>query len=264
MNSKNSVTLYNTHQHIIKSKNVNDDFRIDIYLPQSYSETNKGYPVLFLMDTNIYFAIVSAAARIMHFGNEIDEMIIVGVGYPDDGKHLHLRNRDYCPTKYNMPKIAGKADAFINFIKHELMPFIKDNYRADLNDASLAGDSLSGLFAIYVLLTQPDLFCKYIAGSPSLYWDDDLIFDIEQKYAHFHNDLKAAVFMSAGELEAIQEPEFAGMVRNVIKMDEMLTSRNYKSLKLTTHVFSDESHLSVIPATFSRGLKTIYGTDKDT
>lgn len=263
MESPNTVSLHSTHQHIIESKKVNDNFRIDIYLPKSYNETNKDYPVLFLMDTNIYFPLVSAAARIMHFGNEIEQMIIVGVGYPDEGKHQYLRNRDYCPTKYDMPEIAGKADAFIGFIKHELIPFVNDKYRIDLNDASLAGDSLSGLFAIYVLLTQPVLFKKYIAGSPSLYWDDDLIFDIEQKYADSHADLKAEVFMSAGQLEAIQEPEFAGMVRNVVKMDKILTSRKYKNLKLTTHVFPQESHLSVIPATFSRGLKTIYGINGD-
>lgn len=262
MNSPNNVSIHSTHQHIITSQKVGDDFRIDIYLPQSYEKTKADYPVLYLMDTNIFFPIVSAATRIMHFGEEIDEMIIVGVGYPDESKHLYLRNRDYCPTKYDMPEIAGEADSFIEFLKHELMPFIKDNYRVEITNCALAGDSLSGLFAVYVLLTQPDLFSKYIAGSPSLYWDNDIIFDIEKKYAQSHNDLKAEVFISAGQLEAVQEPEFAGMVRNVVKIGDILKSRNYKSLKLTTHIFEDESHLSVIPATFSRGLKTIYGKNK--
>jgi len=259
MESHANVSLYSTHQHIITSEKVKDDFRIDIYLPKSYTQTKKDYPVLFLMDTNIYFPIVSAAARIMHFGDQIEEMIIVGVGYPDEDKHMYLRNRDYCPTKYNMPEIAGEADNFIEFLKHELMPFVENSYRADINNSTLAGDSLSGLFAIYVLLTQPNLFSKYIAGSPSLYWDENLIFGIEQKYADTHTDLAAKVFISAGELEAIQEPEFAGMVRNVVKMNDILNSRGYKNLHLTMHIFADESHLSVIPATFSRGLRTILG-----
>ncbi len=64
--------------------------------------------------------------------------------------------------------------------------------------------------------------------------------------------------MSAGALEAIYEPEFAAMVGNVEKLNHILTLRAYKGLELTCHIFENETHLSVIPATMSRGLRSVF------
>jgi predicted alpha/beta superfamily hydrolase len=36
----------------------------------------------------------------------------------------------------------------------------------------LVGHSLGGLFAVYALMTRPDVFQGYIAISPALWWDD--------------------------------------------------------------------------------------------
>jgi hypothetical protein len=74
--------------------------------------------------------------------------------------------------------------------------------------------------------------------------------------------LCATVFLSAGALEAIYEPAFAAMLSNVARLTELLASREYPGLKLTSHIFHDETHLSVIPATFSRGLRTVFNQRK--
>lgn len=252
------VTLSNTEHYLLASKIVGDHFKICIALPKSYADTTHDYPIVYLLDANIFFGLVTETARLLQFGQEIPELVVVGIGYPDDAQHLTLRNRDYGPTPYDMPEIAGGAEHFLAFLQHELMPDLHERYRLDPNDTVLAGDSTSGLFALYTLFHQPDAFTRYIVGSPSLYWDDAVTFDYEATYAATHADLHATIFLSAGSLEALCEPAFAAMVSNVAKLTEILTSRHYPSLTLISHIFNDETHLSVIPATMSRGLRSVF------
>jgi hypothetical protein len=40
---------------------------------------------------------------------------------------------------------------------------------------------------------------------------------------------------------------------------DTLRIRNYNGLSLTTHIFEDEDHMSVMPANISRTLKVFYG-----
>lgn len=252
------VTIPNTELHFVSSKIVGDQFKICIALPKNYADTKKKYPVVYLLDANIFFGLVTDAARLLQFGQEIPEIVIVGIGYPDDDQHLTLRNRDYGPTPYDMPEIAGGAEHFLAFLRRELHPYLEERYRIDADDNVLVGDSTSGLFALYTLFHQPEAFRRYIIGSPSIYWDNAVTFEYEARYAATHTDLPVTIFLSVGDLEAIYEPGFAAMVSNVAKLTETLTSRKYPSLKLITHIFDNETHLSVIPATMSRGLRAIF------
>ena len=257
------VTLSNTEQHSISSHIVGDQFKICIALPQNYPDTKKHYPVIYLPDANIFFGLVTETARLLQFGQEIPECIIVGIGYPDDAQHLTLRHRDLLPaycevTTQDGGTAPGGAEHFLAFLCQELIPYLQHRYRIDAEDMVLAGDSLGGLFALYTVFHQPALFKRYIIGSPSLYSGNAMMFEHEATYAATHADLPVTLFLSVGALEAIFEPGFAAMVSNVAKLTELLTSRKYPGLKLTSHIFDNETHLSVIPATMSRGLRTVF------
>jgi hypothetical protein len=255
------VTIPNTELHFVSSEIVGDQFKICIALPKNYAETKKKYPVVYLLDANIFFGLVTDAARLLQFGQGIPEIVIVGIGYPNDTQHLTLRNRDYGPTPYDMPEIAGGAEHFLAFLRQELQPYLHERYRIDPDETVLVGDSTGGLFALYTLFHQPEAFTRYIIGSPSIYWDDAVTFEYEARYAATHTDLPVTMFLSVGALEAIFEPEFAAMVANVTKLTEILTARKYPGLKLISHIFEDETHLSVIPATMSRGLRAVFADD---
>jgi len=259
MGKTEPVTLSNTREHILFSKIMNDSFSVRIALPKKYRKDQK-YPVVYLTDANILFGMVSETAWLLQFGKEICEIIIVAIGYPDDGDHLTLRKRDLLPTAGGDDKVkTGRAGDFLDFISTELIPFVEDNYSVDTENSTLAGDSFGGLFALFVLFNKPQLFQRYIIGSPSIYWDNSVILKHERIYSENFGDLTARVFLSVGELEAIYEPEHAGMLSNAARLIELLSSRNYSNLKLTTHIFQNETHLSVIPATMSRGLREVLG-----
>jgi hypothetical protein len=52
-------------------------------------------------------------------------------------------------------------------------------------------------------------------------------------------------------------PEYP-MVADLQKLTDILKRRQYKQLEFQEHIFDDETHVSVIPATVSKGLRFIY------
>ena len=54
----------------------------------------------------------------------------------------------------------------------------------------------------------------------------------------------------------------SGLVGQANRLPDPLKSRNYKGLNLSTYVFEDENHLSVVPAMISRTLRVLYAVKK--
>jgi len=256
--SKRSVVLANTETYLIGSKYVADDFKIDVSLPKGYYESSEKYPVLYVLDGNRNFGIVAGTVELLHTGMDAPKMIIVGIGYKTDEEHSKFRSRDYLPTISKNLEYSGGASNFLSFLEEELIPNIESSYRVD-SIRVLAGISYSGLFTMYALFNKPSLFNNYLIGSPSMYYDNEVIFKYEEEYARKNDDLDANVFLSVGSLEAGFDM-FPGMVSNVEKLSLVLKNRKYNKLKLTTCLFENETHFSVMPATFSRGIRELIGS----
>jgi len=258
--SKRKVVLNNTETYLLNSKNVSDDFKIDVKLPKGYYESNEQYPVIYVLDGNRNFGIIAGTVELLNTGMDAPKVIVVGIGYKTDLEHSKFRSRDYLPTVSENLEYSGGASKFLSFLEEELIPNIKSSYRVNSNSL-LAGMSYSGLFTMYTLFNKPSLFNNYLIGSPSMYYDNEVIFKDEEAYARKHDDLDANVFLSVGTLEAGFDM-FPGMVSNVEKLSEILKNRKYNNLKLTTCIFENETHFSVMPATFSRGIRELIGLNK--
>ena len=103
------------------------------------------------------------------------------------------------------------------------------------------------------------LFQRFIIGSPALWWNNRVIFKSEESFAASGNVLPARVFFSVGLLEQRLAPTYP-MVTDLQAFTGTLKRRQYKGLEWEAHVFDDETHISVVPATISRGLRFIYPT----
>ena len=137
---------------------------------------------------------------------------------------------------------------------------VESEYRADSMDRALYGHSFGGLFGAYTLFKSDGAFQRFIIGSPSLWWDDRTIFELESEYSASRNDLSARVFLSVGQLEP-EEPY--RMVTNFQEFISILERRDYDGFDLEWWIFEDETHNSVIPPTISRGLRSIYKDRED-
>jgi predicted alpha/beta superfamily hydrolase len=278
MPSHPPVTIPGSEVRLLPSSHVDQEYRLSIALPPGYdAEAEQRYPVLYLLDGDLAFPMVVSTLRGLLLGAEAPRLIIVGIGYPTDvlADWFVHRTRDYTPTdgenlgkqmRQAFPGLpeqipGGGAGAFLSFIRDELMPFVHQSYRADPDDRVFMGDSLGGLFGLYTLFHRPDTFGRYIVGSPSIWWDSAVTFEYERAFAQRSKELAARVFMSVGSLEEPgpnDESAAAKMVSNVRELDRILNARKYAGLELTTHVFDDETHLSVIPATLCRGLRVVF------
>jgi predicted alpha/beta superfamily hydrolase len=155
------------------------------------------------------------------------------------------------------------ANAFLQFIREELKPFLHAHYRTDPYASAFVGFSAGGLFGLYTLFHQPHTFTRYVIGSPPLHWDNKMMLTYERKYAEHHHDLPVRLFMSVGGREESDDPlpfiePSHQYVTNLKTFANTLQERKYPGLQLTLHVFEDETHMSVLPATFSRGLRAVF------
>lgn len=270
------ITLERTEIRVLHSDIVGQDYELNISLPFSYAKGNKSYPVIFLLDPSLHFSMMKGLTDLLSSSQTIPPIILVGIGYGGEGFNTRLnfavgRLRDYTPSQdasieewnekaiermgiKDINVITGGAPLFLNFFKNELFPFIESNYRVDIKERMLCGNSYGGLFGLYTLFHEPNLFSKYVIGSPSIQYKDGISLDYESNYAKTHGDLKAEVIMSSGGLEKVT-------AENMKKMANLLNSRNYKNLELNTFIFENESHSTCFPVFITQRLKGIYKND---
>jgi hypothetical protein len=96
-----------TEVRLVHSAVAQQDYLISIALPFHYAEhPEKVWPVIYLLDANLYFGLVVDMVRAMNirvtFCNELPDAFIVGIGYPVTGslaemlhQVMHLRLRDF-------------------------------------------------------------------------------------------------------------------------------------------------------------------------
>jgi hypothetical protein len=276
------TTILGAESRSLRARNIDQTYRIDVVRvisPFNPPPPDSKLPVVFVLDGNAYFPMVASTATLLSIEGQIPSLLLVGIGYELDAalpppfvmlEVQTRRNRDLTPSVdeafvkqmtemyagFGAPYPAygepGGADAFLAFIDEELKPFIAERYPdADPDDATIAGHSFGGLFALHALFTSPGSFDRFIAGSPSLAWDGGILLEEETAAS---GDISTRLFVSVGSLESQDE-----MIAPVTRMDARLRER--PSLDYSFHLFEGETHASVIPATLSRGLREVFRQD---
>ena len=260
------ATIPGSPVSMLLSSSSDREYKIFVALPLSYSKYDRiTYPVVYLLDGNFYLDLVTEMGHGYHFfGKQLPELIIVGIGYDIDWKTEGrldefnlLRVRDLTPTQMSSAPGSGEAGEFLRFIQEDLIPHIDANYRTDPTDRTIAGHSLGGLFSLYALFHAPETFTRYVAASPSLWWDDRVMFEYEEQFANEHADLPVRLFLSVGALEEKADIS-SRYVSNLEELHRRLEARNYAGLDMEMVIFEDETHSSVLPGAFSKGLLTVF------
>ena len=269
------IQVPRTETFRIASRAVGDSFVIRVMLPPTIPGETTRFPVVYMTDVHEGFIVHEDAMRLMMMG-DVPRFIAVGIGYASASNILEgllVRARDLTHVEFkaevggsfpfaNMTKPSvgtGGAAKFLAFIRDELMPVIDKRYPTDPRERCYWGDSLGGLFGTYVLFTQPDTFNRYIIGSPSLWWANEDMMGVAEKYLASHKDIQAKVFLGVGGLEEGGPGSNFRMVTNTLKLERMLRAANLPGLSLSAHVFPDESHTTVAPMNLIRGLVAVFG-----
>ena len=246
------VTIPGSQIKTFTSKIVSgQEYVLQISLPSGYANSNKKYPVVYLMDSQWDFPLITALYGQQYYDGFIPEVIIVGVTWGGDHPNPDsLRARDYTPTNEKRLPQSGGADKFLSVIKNEIFPFIESNYRVDTSNKTLVGCSLGGLLAMYTLFTHSNMFNRYIAASPAYTWDNSILYQYEKEYYPNTSNLPAKLFMCVGGAE-LSVPGFK-------KLTSFLKSRHYANLQIESKVLENTGHSGTKGEGYARGLQFVF------
>lgn len=274
------VTILGSELHVLGSQATGRTYRITISLPLGYSsspgddwpfhDTPAKWPVVYVLDGNWYFGMVTDIIRPMAWCGSTSDAIVVGIGYAEDKDPVEAfrvsftrRDIDLTPVRdeqveksmteaHKRPVPNGDAGNFHKFIRDELIPFVEKEYRADPSRRILVGHSYGGLFALSGLFQTPDLFDTLIIGSPTLSYGSRFTFHQEEAFAKEQRRLPARVYLYVGELEESLNDH---TVTDTLRLAAILQGRNYEGFSLVRHVFLDQGHCEVAAPGFQAGLK---------
>lgn len=233
----------------IKSKILNEERTLNIYLPQKFDKT-KSYPIVYLLDGSMNEDFIHVTGLVQFFNQmySMPETIVVGIANIDRKKdftfHTDLKDlqKDY-PT-------TGHSDKFINFLDKELKPYIESHFKT--TDNYLFGQSLGGLLATEILLKKPELFNNYFIISPSLWWDDESLLKQAPQLLSKIKDIKKFIYISVGK------GEHPVMVKDAEDLFDVLKKSNKKNWTIEYKMMETDNHATILHRSLYEGLLKLF------
>jgi uncharacterized protein len=251
------VGLLQTETRKLVSAYAGQEYQLAVWLPASYASSEKRYPVLYVLDGDLFFGMATALMPLLNWTEKMPEMILVGIGYNQEfSKWGHLRELDFKIPEVQDDPPDSHADLFLAALKQEVIPLIETDYRTDPNERSLYGYSSSGFFTLYTLVHEPDLFRHYLAGSG----DTDLSFPYltshDQKLVSREKMGAIDLFLTIGDLEDGASQSSLAAFKGLV---EAIQARAYPGLRLMTEIYAGENHgAGGVALTFINGLRKCF------
>lgn len=233
------------------SSELQENRLLNIYLPAGYSaDSSKKYPVIYLLDGSADEDFIHIAG-LVQFGTfpwieMLPESIVVGIANIDRRRDLTYPTHNE-EDKKNNPTSGGSAK-FIQFVSGELIPFIENRYPTN-GVKTLIGQSLGGLLAAEILLKKPQMFTNYIIVSPSLWWDDESLMQLESKVSQPGQHLYVAVGKE-GEI----------MERTATALADKHKKRGWKTY---FQYYSDKSHANILHEAVYDAFEKIFQKEEE-
>lgn len=253
-------TIPDTEVRFVTAESNGVEYKLYVGLPNGYDEEDRRYPVIFTLDADYSFAIAQNVVEHLADRNHLRPAIVVGIAYAGPLRYRLNRTRDYTPTfsadggygpEYQ--QVSGGAPAFLDFIDRTLIPWLTREYRTT-DERILVGHSYGGLFVSWLAVTRPELFAGLVAVSPSLWYDDGMIFELEKQAARTRDDLPLRLYLEVGDQEV---NGLRDMPSDLARFGRALEARRYPSLALRWNVADNETHNSIFPRALSNGLRFV-------
>ncbi|WP_157827512.1 alpha/beta hydrolase [Niallia nealsonii] len=250
-------SINNTEKYLIYSSIEKRKYHLLISIPTCEIPPD-GFPVLYLLDANANFATLTENMRLQCRRATITGLhpsIIVGIGYDSDEPYDQARYYDFTFDSFqeNLPKHPlgtqwpphGGGQKFLSFIVNEVKPFIEQKFKVNPNKQSLLGHSLGGLFVLFCLFLKPDAFQYYIASSPSIHWNETILFEKKQQFLKSLSDKKEKIklLITMGELE---KNHFSNMHEKANMLASEMQAYDGEILETTFYEFQNENHITVL------------------
>ena len=246
------VTFADTEQRTITASKIGRPYDLFISLPENYSTSKQSYPVLYVLD-GWHFPLMAFLQNNNVYSQRMPPVIIVNIGQSPASDAMALRAQDFSPTPIpqSLGGGGGGAATFLDFLEHELIPFIDRTYRTNPADRGLLGHSMGGKFALYALEQRPDLFQRIVAASPALFADDPLM-NNDARRALSAQSVPVRLDLSVGSNDEL------GFTKTTTAFAHLLDELKPKGLDYRFTVYPGENHNSVRLVSFPAGLYWVY------
>lgn len=247
-----TTTAFGQTRLTIKSEVMGEERVILVRTPQGYEAGNARYPVIYMTDGDAHMAHTSSSIEFLARNGRIPEMIVVGITNTD-------RTRDLTPTNATLSRADGEpiqfptsggADKFLKFIETELIPHIEGRYRTQPYRV-FAGHSFGGLFAIHAMLARPALFNAYIAVSPSLQWDKQILVKRAEEFFKDRKEWNKTLYVTLGH-----EP--GAITEGFKRFKDVLGKTQTKGFDWEAQQMEDEDHGTVVLRSHYFGLRKVF------
>ena len=251
----------------LRSKTLGRTYDLYIKLPPGYDaekNSKRLYPVVYLNDGGYCWLTAVGVTRAPFNLGGYEKAILIGLSYAWGEDGFDSRTRDLTPTKaQDWSRVTGGAKDYLNFLKNEVLPVVETNFRADPQRRMLVGQSFGGLFGAYALLEEPGLFQDYVLTSPSLWFDNEVLFELQEQVAKKGTRLSGRVYSAVGETEtpAINSGRH-DMVGQQAEFAHRLRSLEHKDLIVKDEVIPEGTHLTTFPIGFTRALRWLLPGEK--
>ena len=244
----------------LHSEALGRSYDLFVKLPPGYQAAENAsnrYPVIYINDPYYCWVTAVGVVQVPFYKGGYEKAILVGLSYAKGEGGVPSRTRDMTPSKDNSWRLeTGGARDYLTLFKDEIIPFVEKTYRADSDRRILIGHSFGGLFGVYALIEEPGLFHDYVLTSPSLWFDNQVMFELEEKAAKAGRNLSGRVYFATGETETPAN----GVTRNNMvgqqkAFAKRLRSRGYKGLEVRDEIVEEGTHLSTFPIGLTRALR---------
>lgn len=240
--------------HTIFSKSLNEERKLNIYLPQNYS-ADSTYPVVYVLDGSLHedFLHIVGLTQFFNLQFTMQPHIVVGIENVDRKRDFtHATELQDLKTSY---PTAGNSDRFIQALELEIKPYIESVFSTNETDF-LIGQSLGGLVATEILFQKPQLFSHYFIISPSLWWDNESMLKARKKQVDFTDFSGRTIYVSVGK------HEHKIMKREARSLKRLLSRSKTNNLKTHFKLMRNEDHATILHRSVYEGFLWLFPVKK--
>ena len=234
-------------KEVVRSAVLNEERNAYVFLPDGYSQSKNRYPVLYMLysvapDYHFSTGVVAGLCRL----KLIPPMITVAFDLGDGMRDLTpTQSPDYGPA-------SGGASDFLKYLKDELIPFIEKSYRTS-QERLFWSHSIGGLFGLYALLKEPEVFSSVLVSSPFFVYDrgERYIIKNTKTFLDGRRGEEAFLYICVGN-----EPRLAAEIEAFLSILEEAKPEgmSWKYVKM-----AEENHMSILARSLTEGLRS-YGS----
>jgi predicted alpha/beta superfamily hydrolase len=165
---------------VVRSPHLGNERTVLLYLPSSYDEGQKRYPVVYMQDgQNLFDPATAFGGRTWQAGEAMTLLAAAGIeAIVVAPYHMGAqRIEEYNPFAHWR---RGRGAAYVEFMAETLKPIVDHDFRTVPKAAGtlIGGSSMGGLISLYAYCVRPDVFGGAMVMSPSLWVANGAVYGV--------------------------------------------------------------------------------------